>query len=245
MTTQASNPEPAAYARIAGLGYLIIIAAGIFAEFFIRSSLIVVGDATATATNIAASEPLFRAGIASDLIMLVCDVLVALALYVVLKPVNKSLSLLAAFFRLVHAAVYGVNLLNLVVVALLAGGAGYLAALQPDQSNALAMLFINAHKYGYAIGLVFFGFHCMVLGYLVFKSGFLPRILGILLLIASIGYLVDSFANVLLPNYADYEPVLTFVVFVPAFVAELSLCLWLLLKGVNVPRMRELYGSTV
>ena len=122
------------------------------------------------------------------------------------------------------------------------GGAGYLAAFQPAQSDALMMLFLNAHKYGYAIGLVFFGFHCMVLGYLVLKSGFLPKILGILVLIASIGYLVDSFANVLLPNYADYESVLMLVVFVPAFVAELSLSLWLLIKGVSIERMRQLYG---
>lgn len=243
MTTRMADISPAAYARVAGLGYLIIIAAGIFAEFFIRSSLIVANDAAATAGNIAASQSLFRTGIAGDLIMLVCDIVVALALYMLFRQVNRGLSLLAAFFRLVHAAVYGVNLLNLVIVALLAGGAGYLAALQPSQSDALTMLFLDAHKYGYAIGLVFFGFHCMVLGYLVFKSGFLPRILGVLLLAASIGYLVDSFANILLPNYADYESVLMLVVFVPAFVAELSLSLWLLLKGVNVSRMRELWGS--
>ena len=242
MTTRIADISPAAYARIAGLGYLIIIAAGIFAEFFIRSSLIVVGDATATAGNIAASQSLFRTGIAGDLIMLICDVVVALALYMLFRPVNKGLSLLAAFFRLVHAAVYGVNLLNLIIVALLAGGAGYLAAFQPAQSDALTMLFLSAHQYGYAIGLVFFGFHCMVLGYLVFRSGFLPKLLGVLLVLASVGYLVDSFANVLLPNYTDYESILVVVVFVPAFIAELSLSLWLLIKGVNIGLTRQLNG---
>lgn len=230
--------SPRGYARIAGLGYLIIIIAGIFAEFVVRSSLVVPGDAAATAGNIAASESLFRLGIAGDLVMLTFDIVVALALYVLLRQVNRGLALLATFFRLVHTAIYGANLLNLFVVLLLLSGAGYLAALGTDQLHSLVSLFLSAHGIGYAIGLVFFGFHCLLLGYLVIKSGFLPKLLGYMLLVAAAGYLVDSFAQVLLPNYAEYEETLMFVVFIPAFVAELSLCLWLLFKGVRVQQIR-------
>jgi len=223
-------------ARVAGLGYLIIIIAGIFAEFFVRANLIVPGDAATTANNIMASAWLFRIGIASDLIMLMCDVVLALALYVLLIPVNRSLALLAAFFRLVHAAIYGINLLNLFFVLKLLSGAGYLTVFETDQLHALVLLFLSGHGTGYLIGLVFFGFHCFVLGYLVFKSGYFPRILGVLLMFASFGYLIDSFANFLLPNYENYRTIFSLVVFVPAFVGELSFCLWLLLKGINEQR---------
>ncbi|MEJ2217843.1 MAG: DUF4386 domain-containing protein [Gemmatimonadota bacterium] len=211
MPDRTVDTSPRVYARAAGLGYLIIIGTGIFAEFFVRSGLIVPGDAAATATNIVASETLFRAGLASEFVMLTCDVLLALALYVIFREVSRSLALLAAFFRLVHAAIVGVNLLNTYVPLLLLGGAEYLV-----------------------IGLVFFAFHCLVLGVLVLRSRYVPRILGILLLGASAGYLIDSFGRTLLSNYAAYEAIFALVVFGPAFIAELSFALWLVVKGVDV-----------
>jgi len=221
-------------ARIAGILYLTIIASGIFAEFFVRSSLIVPGDAAATANNIIASGSLFRIGIASDTLMIICDVALALIFYVLLKPVNSSLSLMAAFFRLTQAAVLGVNLLMLFFVLQLLNGAAYSTVFGTEQLYALSMLFLEAHGIGYSIGLVFFGVHCFILGYLVAKSGYFPRILGILLMIASLGYLIDSFAKILMPDYKTYEETFTLVVFAPAFIAELSMCLWLLLKGVKI-----------
>jgi hypothetical protein len=234
MTNRITDISVRKTTKVAGFGYLIIIVAGIFAELFVRSKLIVAGDAATTAHNIVNSEWLFRVSIVSDLIMLVCDVLVALALYVLLVPVNKSLALLATFFRLVHSAVYGITLLNLAFVVMLLSGADYLTVFAPDQLHALVLLFLNAHSYGYLIGLVFFGFHCFVLGYLVYKSGYFPRILGVLLVLASFGYLIDSFSNFLLPNYADYETIFLLIVAVPAIVGELSFCLWLSFKGVNM-----------
>jgi SAM-dependent methyltransferase len=239
MTDRTAPTSPMAYARVAGLGYLIIIVTGIFAEFFVRSSLIVPGDAAATANNIAASELLFRTGIASELIMLLCDVLVAVALYVLFKGVDKSLALLAAFFRLAHASIVGVNLLNTYVPLLLLGDAAYLTAFDLEQLHALVLLFLQAHSFGYVIGLVFFGVHCLILGYLVFRSGYVPRILGVLLIVASLGYLMDSFSRALLVNYAEYETVFLLIVFVPAFMAEVSFCLWLLVKGVDVRGAEE------
>jgi hypothetical protein len=221
-------------ARVAGLLYLTIIIAGIFAEFFVRQSLIVPGDAAATASNIMASEGLFRMGIAGDLIMILCDVALALIFYVLLKPVSNSLALLAAFFRLAQAATLGINLLNLFFGLQLLSGADYLTVVGTDQIHALVLLFLNAHGTGYSIALVFFGLSLSVLGYLVFKSGYFPRILGVLLIFAALGYLIDSFASFLLPNYEIYEATFALVVFAPALIAELSMCLWLLLKGVKV-----------
>jgi len=234
MTIQMADPSPRKLAKIAGSGYLVIILAGIFAEFIIRSNLIVPGDAAATAHQIIAKEGLFRLSIAGDLVMLLSDVMVACALYFLLKPVSRNLSLLAAFFRLVHSAVYGVNLLNLIFVLQLLEGYSFLGVFETDQLYALAMVFLKAHQYGYDIGLVFFGFHCGVLGYLVFRSGFFPRILGILLGVAAMAYLVNSFARFLMINYQAYESLFAVIVFVPAFVAELSFTLWLLVKGVKI-----------
>ncbi len=236
MPDRTPEGSPLFYARVAGVGYLVIIVTGIFAEFFVRSGLVVPGDATATAHNIVASELLFRSGLASEFVMLTSDVAVALALYVVFRGVSRSLALLAAFFRLTHAAIVGVNLLNMYVPLLLLGDARYLAVFEPGQLHALALLFLEAHGYGYAIGLVFFGAYCAVLGYLILRSGYVPRLLGFLLLCAAAGYLIDSFARTLLSDYAQYEALLGLVVLLPAFVGELSFSLWLVVKGVDVPR---------
>ena len=152
MTQRAVDPSPLIHARLAGLGSWIIIVAGIFAEFFVRSSLIVPGDATATAANLMASNSLYRAGIASEFVMLLCDVFVAGALYVVFRSVNRNLALLAAFFRLAHASIVAVNLLNTWVPLLLVGDAGYLTVFSTEQLHALALLLLEAHSYGYVIG---------------------------------------------------------------------------------------------
>lgn len=217
-------------ARVAGVGYLAIIILGIFAEFFVRSKLIVQGDAATTAANILAAEGMFRIGIASDLIMLMFDVLVAWALYVLLKHVNQSLALLAAWLRILHAAIYAITLLTLFLVLLLLSGADYLAVIETDRLHALVMLFLNGHSYGYDLGLVFFGLHCLVLGYLVFKSGYFPRVLGVLLIGAALAYLTGSFTRFLFPDYlALISPI-----YIVALVAELSLSVWLLFKGVKV-----------
>jgi hypothetical protein len=232
-------------ARVAGVLYLIIITAGIFAEFFVRQSLIVPGNAAATAANIMASEGLFRAGIAGDLIMIMCDVALALVFYILLKPVSSSLSLLAAFFRLAQAAILGLNLLNLFLVLQLLSGAGYLTVFGAAQLQALVLFFLKGHSLGYSLGLVFFAFSILVLGYLVFKSGYFPRILGILLIVASLGYLIDSFAGFLWPTYDNYEAIFALVVFLPAFIGELAMCLWLLVKGVKVQRAQLVPGNAL
>lgn len=221
-------------ARIAGMLYLTIILSGIFAQFFVRGSLIVPGDAAATANNIVASESLFRIGIAADLIMILCDVALAGFFYVLLKPVDNGLALLAAFFRLVQAAILGMNLLNLFLALQLVDVAGNLTVFGADQMYAQAMLYLDAHSTGYSLALVFFGIQCLVLGYLIVISGYMPKILGSLLIFAGLGYLIDSFASFLLPSYDVYAEIFALIVFVPALIGELALALWLLWKGVNV-----------
>lgn len=221
----------ARFARAAGVGYLAIIATGIFAEFFVRSGLVVRGDPAATAANIRASEILFRSGMASEFVMLTSDVFVAGALYVVFSNVDRAAALLAAFFRVAHAAVVGVNILTMYVPLLLLGDGAAMGGFDAAQREGLALLLLETHGFGYVIGLVFFGVHCAILGYLVVRSRFVPRVLGFLLMLAAAGYLVDSFARALLPDYASVEAVFTAAVFGPAFVAEFSFALWLLLKG--------------
>ena len=239
MATRTAETSPLIWGRVFGLTFLIRFIPAIFGEFFVRSSLVVPGDAATTATNIMASEGLFRAGIASMLIVFVLDVVAILALYVVLKPVNRNLSLLAAFFGLIHVAIAGLNLLTDFLALLLLSGADYLTVFEPDQLHALVLLLLNSHRYGFQLGLFFFSLHLFVLGYLVFKSGYLPRILGVFLIVSSFGYLLDSFALILLPNYADYEDIIVMVLFLPNLIGELALALWLLIKGVNVEQWQK------
>ncbi len=233
-----------ATARVAGLLYLIIIGTGIFAEFFVRQPLIVAGDAAATVANLTAATSLFRLGIASDLVMLLCDVTLALLFYILLRPVNQALSLLAAFFRLMQAAVLGANVLNLFAVLQLIGGADYLAGLGAAQIEAQVLLSLEAHAIGYTIGLIFFAVNSLVFGWLVLRSGYLPKLLGILLMVAGVGYLIDSFALTLLPNYAAYAEILALVVFAPAIIGELAFCLWLLVRGIPEQPVSNTHLST-
>lgn len=222
------------YARVAGLLYLVIIVGAGFAEGYVRSGVLVPGDAAATAANLRAAEGLFRLGLAADLVAFLSDAAVAVLLYVLLRPVSRTVSLLAAGFRLVaHPAIGGINLLNHLAPALLLGDAGYRAALGPGAIEALALFFLEAHGYGYLIAGAFFGVSLLLLGWLVFRAGYLPAALGVLLALAGAGYLVESFGVVL---YPAGEAFFTWIVTVPAVLGEVGLALWLLVKGVDPAR---------
>ncbi len=213
-------------ALIAGFGLLIMTVAAIYAEFA-RTSLIVAGDVTITANNIMAKEILFRSGIFGYIIVIVLDVVVAWTLYVFLKPVNKSLSLLASWFRIVYAAIFGISLFNLVTVLELLNSSDYLKVFKIDELHTQVMLSLNAFNDGWNIALVFFGLHLGLLGYLVLKSNYIPKFLGILLIIAGLGYLIDSLGKILIPNYN-----VTIAMF--TFIGELLLMFWLLIKGSKI-----------
>lgn len=231
MTYKSDSMSPQLYARLAGVLYLYIIVAGIFAEMFVRAKLVVSGDADATAGKIIANEFLFRLGFSGELLHLAFDVVVAVILYALLKPIDRNIALLAAFMRLACDIVLAVASLSHLAALKLLAEADYLKAFTADQLHALALLVLKLHGDGYAISLVFFGFACLSLGYLIYRSGFLPRTLGVLMAIAGVCYLVDSFSHFLSPAFAA---ALFPGIFFPMFVAELALALWLTVRGVKV-----------
>ncbi len=228
MTNRTADISLRKAARIAGLGYLAIFIFGILAGIAGIPGLF---DATTIASNLMANEVGFRIGIASWLIAHIADAVVAWALYVLLKPVNTSLSLLAAWFRLIFTGIAVINILNLLIALQLSKGADSLGVFEPGQLQAQMMLFLNAYWDGILISFVFFGLHIFFLGYLILKSDYIPRILGVLLIVASIGYLINSFANFLIPNLGNSAGILLTVTITPAIIAELSLTLWLVIRG--------------
>ena len=216
--------------------YLLIIAAGLFAEAFVRSRLIVPADAAATAANILAHRTLFRVGMAADLSTFLCAIPLTVILFALLRPVNKHVALVMLLFNLAQDAIGGMNALNTYRPLQLLGGADYLNVFSPEQLQAMALLALRTHSVGFGIALMFFGASCLALGYLIFKSGFFPGILGILMAIAGACYLTNGFLSILSPSLASI------LVLLPAFVGELALALWLAVKGVDVPKWNEKAG---
>jgi hypothetical protein len=236
MTTRTAKTSPLVYARLAGLLLIIVAAISPFSIIYVPSTLIVPGDATATADNVRASRGLISLGIVSDSLIFLTEIVLTVLLYVLLRPVSRTLALVAAFARLAMGIIMGINLLPYFIALLLVSGAGYLTVFEPAQSDALALLFLNAHEGAVYIWQLFFGFHLAVLGYLIFKSGYFPRILGVLMVVAALGYLTDAYGNMLYPNY---DKTFGWVAGVGAIIGELPFFLWLLIRGVNVQRYNE------
>jgi len=232
MTTKESINSPQKTARVAAFVFLIIFFLGMSAELFIRPGMIVPGDAATTVRNIAASEALFRLSLVSDLIRQTLLMALTLILYKLLKPVNKTIAVLMVIFYLVCVPVSMLNELNHLAVLLLSSGAGYLTAFKADQLNALVMFFLDMRKYG-TFFPQFFSFWLLLLGYLVFKSGFLPRILGILLMLVGLCNTVLAVLFLLFPTF----DATIFGLF--AFIGEALFYMWLLIKGVNVEQWEK------
>lgn len=214
-------------ARMAGFLYLMYIIITIPADALARSPLIVFGDATTTARNIMASEWQFRVGITGDLVSAVFFLLAAWALYALLKPVNKNMALLFLLLNLGGVAIYSINLLNQFAAVLLLSGADYLKVFQADQLQSQAMFFLELHHNGYWIAQIFFGTWLFPLGYLVYKSGFLPKILGIVMMIHFVGWTTTSLLFFLFPGFTA----ITYVTYPLGFISEFGLTLWLLIMG--------------
>ena len=219
-------------ALVAGIGLLIMVIAAPFAELYVFPRLVISGNAAETINNIIANKTLFVSGIFGYLIAFLCDVLVAWALYVYLKPVDENFSLLTAWFRLVYTLIALVALLHLVTVFRLLNTPAYLDLFQPDQLQAQVMLSLNAFRSDWYFGLLFFGIHLGLLGYLVLRSKYIPGILGILLIIAGLGYLLTTLKPFLFPSinvgFAEYT-----------YYGELIFMLWLLIKGSRTKQSAE------
>ncbi len=230
MTTHTAEMSPLVRARVAGALYLF---ANIFAPFtllYLPLRFIVRGDAAATANNIIASESLFRFGIAGNLFTFIANIFLALALYQLLKVVNRNMASLMVVLFLVGVPIAMLNELTQLAVVQLLSGAGYLKAYATDQLQALAYLLLRLHDQGLLIAHIFFGLWLLPMGYLVFRSRFIPRIVGVLLVIAGVGYVVQSFASFLGYN-------LNIILFTG--LGELVFLLWLLIKGVNIKEWKK------
>lgn len=218
-------------ARLTGVFYILVIILAGFSQGYVRGTLSDPGNAQATMENIVASEGLFRLGLISDLIAFMLDVLISILLYQLLKPVHKTLALIATAFRLLaHPAIASLNLLNHYMALQMANGQGYLVSLGVDQREIWTMLFMNAHNAGYLLAGAFFGIHCLLLGVLMYRSPSFPKLVGVLMILAAGGYLLETFGNFMIPGY---EAVLAYVVGFSAATGEVSLTLFLLIKGIK------------
>jgi hypothetical protein len=224
--------SPRLNARIAGVFYLVTILTRMFVEIFVRNRLVVSDNAAATANNIVAHEQLWRLGFATDIIAFASYIALAALLYELLKPVNRSLALVAAFFGLVASVVHAISSLFHLAPLVLLGRSSYLTVFTVEQLQALALAFLRLRAAAYHnIGLVFFGLYLLSVGILILKSAFLPRIMGVLMVLAGLSYM--PFLSP--PLARSMQP---YILFFPA-IGQISLTLWLLVMGVNAQRWKE------
>lgn len=227
--TAISHREPPA--RIAGVFYVLTIVMGL-GGFMLQKGIVVSGDATATATNILAHPDIFRFSFVANLLGTVCYIAVTALFYVLFRPVNKSISLVAAFISLVGCAMGAVSCGLLLVPPVLLSRPPYTSAFPPDQLHALALLLVKASGLAYSTGMILFGFYCVLIGYLTFRSTFVPRIVGALFALAGLGWL--TFLSPALGSLLSPVTMLT------GLIGEGSLGVWLLIKGVDVQRWQDM-----
>jgi Domain of unknown function (DUF4386) len=217
-------------ARVGGVLYLIIIVLGGLGEAVVRGRVVVPGNAASTAANLRSMEWLWRLGVAGEVVLLTCATVLALIFYLLLRRVDRDVALLIVFFNLVCIAIEGVAAISLAAALLPLANAAYVTAFTQEQLNVMAMLSVRSHTAGFGIALIFFGVECVLLGYLIARSGYMPRAIGVLMQIAGVCYVVNSFALLLSPPLSNR---LFPTILIPSLIAELSFALWLLLKGVR------------
>ncbi len=222
-------------AKMAGFFYFMYFVTQIISDLY-RNSFVVLGDAAATASNIMAQEGLFTTiTVVGDLLTAALFFLAAWALYVLLKPVNKNLALLFLLLNLAGVAIHCMSALNLFAALMLMNGPDYLNVFQADQLQALAMFFLDLREKGFMMAQLFYGAWLFPLGYLVFKSGFLPKILGIVLMVHCVGWLMTFLRSFLFPGFEA----IIYLTYPLGFIAEFALTLWLLFKGIKIPEMKS------
>ena len=217
-------------ARVTGLLYLLLAALGMFAATVLQN-VVAVGDAAATAHNITSARWLFGSSLVGWIAIVVVDVALAVAFYVLLEPVSRGLSLAAAAFRVLYAAVLGAIVLNLFDAYLLLTSVQRGAGLDALQVRAMALSALDTFSTGFLMALVFFGVHLVLLGILLVRSSYVPRVLAILVVAAGVGYMSDSLIKIFV---AEYDGLIRALFLAPALVGELGLTGWLLVKGLNL-----------
>ena len=230
MITEEKTYSIAKTARTAGVLYFVVIIFGMFAELYVNLRLIVPGDAAVTASNIIADETLFRAGFISGLFHHTTFLLLVLVFYRLLRPVNKSIAVLMLALGLGSVPIMMLNMLNQFAALILLGGVDYLAVFPPNQLQALALLFLDFHGYGYFVAGIYSALFLFPLGYLLFKSGLVPKILGLLVMAGCFGYLLELAVVFVFPSYE----IISYLGLGVAVIAELSLTFWLLVKDIKV-----------
>lgn len=223
--------SPKKIARLAGLLYLIVVLTGIFSLAYVPSQLIVWENAEATYNAITGSETLFRFGIAAGIICYIAFLFLPFVLYKLLSPVNKSHALAMVALSVISVPISLVNLLNKFSVLTLLSGDDYLNVLGTDQLQAQILLQLEYYNNGIQLASVFWGLWLLPFGYLVFKSGFLPKLLGVLLMAGCVGYLINTFGSLLFQDYSGLG--ISGIVSLPATLGEIGTCLWLLIMGVK------------
>jgi len=235
MNTLIKDFLPTTYARISGLLYLLIAIAGGFSIGYMPSVIMAPGDAATTAQNIMDNNALLRFGIIADIAVFLMELVLTVMLYQLFKSINKTLSMVALFSRLGMGIVMALNLFNLLIPMLLLSDASYLSAFDTNQLQSLSFVFLEVHQYGIYIWGIFFSLHLVALGYLVIKSGYFPKTLGMLMLVGSFGYLFESLAAFSLPANELLSIVINTFLGI-AVIGELSFTFWLLIKGIKMEK---------
>lgn len=235
VTEQARPASLVRQARIAGLCYLMVIAGGLYAEVFVRGSLLVAGDAAATARAIAANQTLWRSGVAVHLLYLIPAIVTNVLICGLFKAAGPTLARLALVFSVAGVMVEAASLLHLHVPLAMIEDSGALTAMSERQRQALSYLAVRLFDTGFGLALLFFAGFCMLVGTLILRSGLIPRVIGALMVVAGSCYVVNTLALLLSPTLSDR---LVPGILLPVGLAELSLALWLTVKGVQEPEAR-------
>ena len=220
------------YARSVGSLYLLIAIIGGFSIGYLPTIILVEGDAAATAQNLIENAGLFKLGIGADVFVFIMELILTVMLYQMLKKVNKTISLIALFSRLAMGIIMGLNLLNYTMPLLLLSGSNYLNTFSLDELQSLSLLFLNIHQYGVYVWGLFFALHLVFLGYLIYKSTYVPKIMGMLMMVGSLGYFGESLMEL---TFSQSEIISTGIIItlIASVLGELSFAIWLLVTGEN------------
>jgi hypothetical protein len=215
-------------ARITGVFYFLIIFGGLYGSLAVRGTIFDLSDPGLSIRNLIENESLYRIGFMSDMVMVISDLVVSILFYFLLRPVSHILSLFAAAFRLLQSSVLGANLVNLYKPLLMIAGSDGMDASDLNQLGSEVILQLGIFEHGYLISGMFFAINCLIMAYLLYKSDLFPRVFGIMILAAGIGYLFNCLANFLFPSLVEISQV---ILLFTAIISELALCLYLLIKG--------------